>query len=135
MLNPYPLRDNTEQFAFEYVFSLLVLLTGLVCLVILPAHTLVALFAMDIPHHVSPCGHVPLSCFTSPCIDYLVEEVGFTMLAAEVARNDIVMGGEMCLAVLTAEDLGCIQVDIVGETHGEVQLLSGSVVVGRLFAA
>ena len=57
------------------------------------------------------------------------------MLAAEVARDDIVMRGEVCLAVFTPEDLGCVQVDVVGETHGEVQLISGSVVVGGIFAA
>jgi hypothetical protein len=119
-------RDRTKQLTLKNEFPLLVLLTGLVRLIVLPPNTLIALLAMDISHHVSTRSHIPLRGFTRPRIDHRAEEICFSMLAAEVSRDDVVLGGEMCLALITAEDLGRVQVDVVGETHGGVQHFSGS---------
>lgn len=112
------LRDSTKQFTLKDKFPLLILLTGLIRLVILPAHTLIALLAVDVPHNVSPGSHIPLRCLACPCVDHRAEEVCLAMLATEVPGDDIVLGGEMGFAGLAAEDLGRVEVNVVGETHG-----------------
>ena len=80
--------DCTQQLCLQNVLALLVLLRGLVRLVVLPTHRLFALPADNIPHYMSPRGHVALNGFSLRDIYDGVEQVGFAMLAAEV------LGGE-----------------------------------------
>jgi hypothetical protein len=76
--------DLAQELGLENEFTLLVLLTRLECLVVLPAHGLLALLAVDIAHDVATRCHIPLTCFPLGDVDDAIEEVGFAMLAAEV---------------------------------------------------
>lgn len=114
---------QAQQLTLENELALLVLLAGLVSLVILPAYRLFALSAMDVTHDVAAGGHVPLVGLGLGDVDYVVEEICFAMLAAEVLdrlamrrsrvslvltdpTDDVVVVGQVRLAVLAAVDLG-----------------------------
>ena len=85
-------------------------------------------------------GHISLPSFALLDVDNGVEEVGFTVLTSEVLRHlvsvlaihirehqaylihtystyDLIMIGEMCLAVLAAIDLLGVEIYVVGEAH------------------
>jgi hypothetical protein len=110
-------RHRAKQFTLQDELPFLVLLARLVRLVILPPYTLIALLAVDIPNQVSSCRHVPLGGIGCSSVDDVVEEEGLAVLAAEVAADDVVVGGEVGLAVLAPEDLRCVEVNVVGEAH------------------
>jgi hypothetical protein len=74
-----------QQLALQNILVLLVLLTGLICLVVLPPHRFVALLAHDVPHDVSARRHIPFHGITLSDVDHGGEEEGFAVLAAEVA--------------------------------------------------
>lgn len=76
--------DRTQQLRLQDEFPLLVLLAGLVSLVILPPHGLLALLTNHIPHLVPAGGHVALDGFGLGGVDDGVEEVGFAVLTAEI---------------------------------------------------
>lgn len=80
------LINRTEQIRLQNVFSLLVFLAGLECLVVFPPDRFLALPAVDVPHQVSAGRHVPLDSFRLGNIDDGVEEVGLAVLTAEVLR-------------------------------------------------
>lgn len=125
---------DTEQLGFQNELALLILLARLKGLVILPADRLFALFAEYIPHHMPTCRHIAFPGLARRYIHDTVEEVRFAMLATEILRTnqyvgsspgaeqtyptyDIVMVGEVCLAVLAAIDLARLQVDVVSQAH------------------
>jgi len=81
------LCNLAQQFGFQDVFALLVLLTTLESLVILPSNCLVALLTRNISHDMASGGHVSLGGLTLNHVDNGIEEVGFTVLAAEVLRK------------------------------------------------
>jgi len=66
---------------------------------------------------VSARRHVALGGFAGRDVDYVVEEVGFAVLTAEIPTYDILMITQMRLAVLASVDLVAVQVDIVCQTH------------------
>jgi len=107
-----------KQLGLQDILSFLVFLARLECLIVLPAHGLVALSAGNIPHDVSACGHIPLTGIARRDVDDVVEKVSLPMLAPEISAYDIFMVREMRLAVLAAVDLVTVQVDVVGEPHG-----------------
>ena len=78
------LCNLAQQLGFQDVFALLVLLTTLESLVILPSNGLVALLTRNISHDMTSSGHVSLGGLTLNHVDNGIEEVGFTVLAAEV---------------------------------------------------
>jgi hypothetical protein len=96
-------RHRAQQFTFENeaaffvcqsscqnnppqrTVQVLTLLTGLISLVVLPAHRLIALFTYYVPHDMSACCHIPLHCLALPDIDNCGKQEGFAVLAAEVA--------------------------------------------------
>ncbi len=69
--------DDLQQFRLQYKFALLVLLSRLISLIIFPPHGLVALSAYNVPHHMSPRGHVPFHGFGGFDVDDAGEEEGF----------------------------------------------------------
>jgi hypothetical protein len=101
---------HAEQLTLENEFPFLILLRCLIGLVVLPPHCLIAVFAFDVSHDVSSRRHVPLHGFGLLDVDNSREEVGFAMLAAEVARYYIVKVGEVGFAVLRGERVshGCV---------------------------
>lgn len=88
------LINRAQQFGLQDVLPLLVLLRRLVRLVVLPAHRLLALTAADIPHHVAAGRHVALYGIGLRDVDDGGEEVGFTVLAAEVLGERVSWGCE-----------------------------------------
>lgn len=130
--------------------SLLILLARLVGLIVFPTHGLIALSASNISHDMSPCRHVPLTSLASSDVHNLREEIGLSMLAAEVLSkytsvgysrtqeagrersrrentypaNNILMPRQMGLTILTAINLMTIQVDIIRQAHGVQELPS-----------
>lgn len=81
------LAHHAQQFFFQYKFPLFILLTGLVCFVILPAHRLLALPAVNITDNMPSGGHATLHRFRRGNVDDIAEEVCFAMLAAEILDN------------------------------------------------
>lgn len=81
---PRQLADDGEQLSLKNKLALLVLFGGLVGLVVLPADSLAAPSAHNVPHDVAPRGHVPFGGLGKADVHDDVEEVGLTMLAAEV---------------------------------------------------
>ena len=75
---------GAEQLCLQDEFALLVLLAGLVRFVVLPAHRFLALSAVNIAYDVATGGHVALVGLGLGDVDNAVEEVGLSMLAAEV---------------------------------------------------
>lgn len=78
------LADDAQQLRLKDELALLVLLAGLVRLIVLPTDACVAAAAVDVPHDVPARGHITLVGFGVVDVDDVVEEVGLTMLAAEV---------------------------------------------------
>ena len=76
--------DLTQQLLLQDVLALLVLLRRLVGAVVLPAHDLLALAAVDVAHHVPARGHVALPGLALLDVHDRVEQVRFAVLAAEV---------------------------------------------------
>jgi hypothetical protein len=81
---PITLGDITQQLCLQNILPLLVLFTGLKCLIILPAHRFLTLSARYVSHYVSSRRHVAFRGIPLVHIHHGVEEVGFTMLAAEI---------------------------------------------------
>lgn len=108
------LVDVAEELSLEDELALLVLLARLVRLVILPANSLLALFAGDVTDYVSACRHAALRGLAGLNVDYAVEEVGLTMLTAEVSAYDVVMVRQVRLAVLASVDPMAIKIRVVG---------------------
>lgn len=94
------LGHGAEQLRLQDIFAFFVFLAGLVRLIVLPAHGFIALLAFDIPHNVSPRGHVPLHRFRLLDIDDRGEQEGLAMLAPEVPGYNVVEIGEMRLTIL-----------------------------------
>lgn len=132
------LINNTKQLLLENKFPLLILLAGLIRLVVFPPHRLPALSAGNISYHVSAGGHTSFGGFGLVDIDHRVEEVCFSVLAAEILdvyyirpvdemtsicwvaaypADDVIVVGQMGFALLAAEDLVRVEVYVVGETH------------------
>jgi hypothetical protein len=81
------LADIAEQLGFEDELALLVLFAALVGLVVLPAYRLLALPTRDVAHDMSPRRHVTLARFARIDVHHVIEQVGLTMLAAEVLKT------------------------------------------------
>lgn len=81
-----------EQLGFQDVLALLVFLRVLVCLVVFPTNSLLALLATDISNNMSACCHIPVPCLARHDVDYVVEEKRFAMLASEILRSAISFG-------------------------------------------
>jgi hypothetical protein len=134
----FPLIHLTQQLLLQNILILLILLRALIRTIVLPAHHLATLATRNITHYMTAGRHVALACFSLLDIDDFVEEVGFAVLAAEILRArsahmypswtevreggsaayptyDLVMVGQVRLAVLAAVDLLCVQVDVVGQ--------------------
>ena len=79
-----PLKHLHKQLGLQDIFALLVLLTRLIRLIVLPSHRLLALPTRNIPHYVSSGSHVAFGGFGLGDVYDGIEEVGFTVLAAEV---------------------------------------------------
>lgn len=82
------LADIAQQLGLEDELALLVLLAGLVCLVVLPAHRLLTLLTRDVSHNMATCSHASLGRLARIDVHNVVEEVGLAMLAAEVLFED-----------------------------------------------
>lgn len=94
------LGDDAQQLRLEDELALLVLLARLVRLVVFPPDAGVAAAAVDVPHDVPAGGHITFVRFGAVDVDDVVEEVGLTVLAAEV------LAGEAGSAALFLFDLG-----------------------------
>lgn len=79
-----PSAHRTQQLRLKDKLPFFVLLAALVGLIVLPPYRLLALLAYDVPHDVSSRGHASLVGLARLDIDYIVEEVGFPVLASEV---------------------------------------------------
>ena len=97
--------NRAQQFRLQDVLVLFVLLARFVCLIILPADGLVALFAYDISDDVPTGRHVSFCRLTLSNIDHRREKERFAVLAAEVAGYYIIEVCKMSLACLFV-DLG-----------------------------
>jgi len=106
-----------NQLRLENVLALLVLLARFVSLFVLPAHNTAALLACNVSHVMAPGGHVAVGNFLFFDVDDGVEQVGFAVLTAEIAADDVLMVAEMGFAVGAPIDLAGIEVDVVRETH------------------
>jgi len=51
-----------------------------------------------------------------------VEQIGLPVLATKITANDVIVAGEMRLAVFAPIDAMCIQINVVVETHGSSKL-------------
>lgn len=78
------LRDLAQKLRLQNELSLLVLLTRLVCLVVLPAHRLFALFAVNVTYDVPACSHIALTRLSRCDVDDAIEQICFAMLATEI---------------------------------------------------
>jgi hypothetical protein len=87
-------RYCAEQLRLEDKFALLVLLAGFVSLVVLPADCLFALPAVNVAYDMPASRHVALVRIGLGTVDDAVEKV--------------------CFAVLTAEILGCVSMQVRG---------------------
>lgn len=74
----------TEKLGLEDELALLVPLGGLERLVVLPPHRLLAATARNVAHDVAARRHATLVGLARLDVDNRVEEVGFSVLAAEV---------------------------------------------------
>jgi len=106
-----------KQLSLEDELSLFVLLRSLVCFVVFPADDALAVLAADISDDVATGGHVALDSFIFVDVDDVVEKVGFAVLAAEVAANDIVVNREVCLALATTVDACRVEVYVISQSH------------------
>lgn len=79
-----PLAHDAKQFFLQDELSLLVFLAALICLVILPTHSLLALSAGDVSDDVATGCHAPLHGLGLGDVHDGVEEVSLAMLATEV---------------------------------------------------
>ena len=84
LLTSPPSGHGAEQLRLEDELALLVLLARLVRLVVFPADRLLALPAVDVTHDVAARRHVAFAGIGLGDVDDAVEEVCFSMLAAEV---------------------------------------------------
>lgn len=84
---PFPSVNRAQQLGFQDILALLVLLRVLVRLVVFPADGFFALPAVDVTYHVLAGRHLALHGFGLRDVDDGVEEVGFSVLAAEVLRG------------------------------------------------
>lgn len=116
----------TQQFLFQNVFSLFVFFRRLICSIVLPPDNLFALSTVNVAYHVSACRHVTFSRFALLDVYDAVEEIGFPVLAAEVARYDFIVVCEVGFAVFAAVDSFGGQVDVVGEAHVIGSAVSGT---------
>lgn len=94
------LGDDAQQLRLEDELALLVFLARLVRLVVLPPDTSIAAAAVDVPHDMPAGGHITFVRFGAVDVDDVVEEVGLTVLAAEV------LAGRGRSAALFLLDLG-----------------------------
>lgn len=138
--SPIHLCDCAQELRLQNKLPLLILLRTFIRLIVLPAHRLLALPAMDISNNVPACRHVTLAGLALGDVDDGVEEVGFAVLAAEVllytyisiieikrevrrgeayTTDDIIMITQMRLTTLAPIDPRRIQIDVVREAHGE----------------
>jgi hypothetical protein len=134
---------NSSNIAQELLLkdelSLLVLFRAFVCLVVLPPDHFFALPTSNVPHGVSAGGHIAVARLRGLGVHHAVEEEGFAMLAAEVlppyrvsawsqwtrGRNcdvtytadNLIVVGQVGLAVLAAVNALGVEVDVVGEAH------------------
>lgn len=92
--------DGAQQLRLKDEFTLLVLFTLLVSLVILPAHCFIALLANDVANDMPPRGHVAFHRLSLLDIDHAVEKKSLAVLATEVPRHDVVKVRQVCLAGL-----------------------------------
>lgn len=93
ILRPGSLVNGTQQLSLQDVFALLVLFRRFKSLVVLPAHRLLALPAVDVTHHVPARRHVAFDRLGLRNIHHGVEKVGFAVLTAEVLRARDISGG------------------------------------------
>ena len=80
-------RNITQQLRLQDILPLLILLTGLKSFVILPSHRLIALSTSDVSNDMSAGRHVSLAGIARGDVDYIVEEVCFTMLTTKVLKE------------------------------------------------
>lgn len=97
--------NHLQQLGLEDELALLILLTRLIGLVVFPTHDLIALSADDVTDDMSARGHVALHRVARVNVDHAGEEEGFAVLTAEVSTYDVIVVGEMGLALLAAEYL------------------------------
>lgn len=91
---------RTQQLRLQDIFPLLVLLARLVGFVVFPTDRLITLLALDVSYNMPAGGHVSFHRFRLLDIDDRGKEECLAMLAAEIARNDVVEVSEVCLTVL-----------------------------------
>lgn len=111
--------NSAEKLCLQDEFALLVLLTSLICLIIFPTHSLFALSTVDVAYYVAPSGHVTLVGLRLGNVDNAIEQIRFAMLATEVSTENVVVVGEMRLAVLAAINARRVEVDVVRESHSD----------------
>lgn len=71
---------------------------------VFPSQASIALVAVDVPDSVQTGSHVPVLWLAELYVDYVVEEIGRSVLAIESARDEIVDGAQMRLAHRTSKD-------------------------------
>lgn len=77
-------RNCAEQLCLEDELALFVLLAGFVSLVVFPADCLLALPAVNVAYDMSARRHVALVWIRLGDVDNAVKEVCFAVLAAEI---------------------------------------------------
>jgi len=109
--------DLAQKLGLKYEFALLVLLARFEGLIVFPTYSLLALLAEYVADDVTTGCHVSFAWFALGDVYDAIKEVGFPMLAAEVPAYNVVVVGEVCLAVLAAIDPVRIEVDVVCQPH------------------
>jgi len=109
--------DVDEQFRFQDKLALLVLFAHLVRLIVLPAHDFLALSAANVADDVAARRHITLHRVRLLGVDNGREEVRFAMLASEVPADDVLVVGQVGLALSAPVDALRVEVNVVGQTH------------------
>lgn len=66
---------------------------------------------------MSAGSHIPFVGSARVDVHDAMEEIGLTMLATEVTTDDVLMVGEVGLAMLAAVDLVAVEIGIVRQSH------------------
>lgn len=83
---------GAQQLSFQNILALLVFLRVLVGLVVLPAHRLLTLPTVDIADHMQACRHFALHSLGLGDVNDSIEQIGFSMLAAETLKKGKIGG-------------------------------------------
>lgn len=97
---PSIILDHVRELDDE--LPLLVLLTGLKCLLVFPAQCSVTALTVDICHSMQACQKQSFLSWTTPHIHHRVEKVGPSLASLERLGDEVIVVGQVSAAVYTA---------------------------------